>query len=279
MKKFLPLIMTFAFLFFVFSCGGEEKKAEKAEEQKEKAEEVEGGAAAAGYQAIEVTNGGIIKGTVTYAGQIPPKQKLKVTKDVQVCGKEPHYKEDLVVSSNKGLANVVVSITNINQGKSIKALGESFSLDQNGCIFRPHIVIIPAGAELTIINSDGILHNIHTYSEVNPAINVAQPGFKKKMVQKFGNPEVIRVACDVHNWMGGYIVVVDHPYYAVTDNNGNFVITDVPAGTYTLEYWQETLGKQSTEVTVTEGATIEANFEFLAASASANQASRLAVSD
>lgn len=268
MKKLLSLIIMFAFMSLVMSCGGGEEKAEKPGEQATEKAEVTG--ELGGYQSMEVTNGGTIKGTVTFAGAIPPRQKVQITKDVQVCGNVPHYKEDLVVTGNRRIANVVVRITNVNKGKSIDALGAEFVLDQDGCTFKPHVVLVPAGAELSILNSDGILHNVHTFSEKNTPINVAQPKFKKKITQTFNEPEYIRVACDVHNWMGGYIVVVDHPYYAITDENGHFELTDVPAGTYILEYWQETLGTRTAEVTVTEGGTVEANIEFAAGTASAS---------
>ncbi|MFQ5641502.1 MAG: TonB-dependent receptor [bacterium] len=214
------------------------------------------------YTAVDVTNGGTIKGRVTFAGDVPKLQKLEVTKDVNVCGKTAHYKEDVLVSTDKGLANVVVSIANIDKGKAMSALGESFELDQNGCAFTPHVTLVPAGAVLTIFNSDGILHNIHTYSEANSPINKAQPGFKKKMTAKFSEPEIIRLACDVHNWMTGYIAVVDHPYHVVTDENGRFELSGVPAGTYTVEYWQETLGQKSMEVTVSEGADTDGSIEY-----------------
>ncbi|MFQ5770952.1 MAG: carboxypeptidase regulatory-like domain-containing protein [bacterium] len=260
MKKLIPITLVLFFAAFTMHCGGGEDTAKKAE--KTTAEKPTPMAESGAYMAMEVTNGGTVKGTVTFAGAIPAKKRLEITKDVNVCGKQPHFNEDLVVAGNKGLANVVVSLANINKGKAISTLGEAFELDQQGCAFKPHVVIVPAGAELTILNNDGILHNIHTYSEINSPINMAQPGFKKKMVQTFDEAEVIRVACDVHNWMGGYIVVVDHPYYALTDANGNFEITDVPPGTYTVEYWQETLGKQTKEVTVTAGETVDATMEY-----------------
>ncbi len=272
MKPFL-LMTTVLFAAFALGCGGGEKAETETQPAMEKpAEQMP----ASGYTAMDVPGGGSIKGTITYAGEIPAKQKLEITKDAEVCGKQPHFKEDLVVGSNKGLANVVVSLTNIMTGKDIAALGASFELDQNGCAFKPHVTLVPASVELTILNSDGILHNIHTYSEKNPPINVAQPGFKKRMAQKFDHPEVIRVACDVHNWMGAYIVVVDHPYFAVTDENGNFEMTNVPPGTYTVQYWQETLGKQTAEVTVTEGAAADASFQFPMGSASVDQPARFA---
>lgn len=273
MKPFLLMMTTVVFAAFAIGCGGGEKAETETQPAMEKpAEQM----AAGGYTAVDVPVGGSIKGAITYAGEIPPRQKLEITKDVNVCGKQPHYKEDLVVGSNKGLANVVVSLTNITQGKATSALGTTFEVDQNGCAFKPHITLVPAGVELAILNSDGILHNIHTYSEKNPPINVAQPGFKKRLGQTFAHPEVIRMACDVHNWMGAYIVVVEHPYYAITDENGNFELANVPPGTYTVQYWQETLGKQTAEVTVTEGAAVDASFQFPMGSASVEQPAQFA---
>ena len=257
MKNLLIILLVFS--VFVIAC---EKKAEKPDEEMQAVEKAEGKAETVAYQAVEVTHSGTITGKVTYAGVIPPKQKVTITKDVQICGEVEHYKEDMVVSQDKDLANVVVSIANIRKGKAMDALGQTFELNQKGCVFIPHVTIVPAGKELHIFNSDGILHNVHTYSEKNSPVNIAQPGFKKRITQVFKEPEIIRVACDVHNWMGAYIVVADHPYYAVTDEMGNFEVTGIPAGTYTIEYWQETLGKQTTEVTVPQGGAVEANFQF-----------------
>ncbi len=272
MKNALVLILTLALIPWI-GCGGGEQKTET----KPAAEQPSASTAAGGYAVISVTNGGSITGRVTYAGQIPEKVKLEVTKDVNVCGKVEHYKEDLVVSSDRGLANVVVSLKSITQGKDLAALGETFELDQKGCMFVPHITLVPVGAELTILNSDGILHNIHTFSSVNEAFNKAQPPYLKKMKATFEKPEIIQVKCDVHAWMSGYIVAADHPYYAITDANGRFEITDVPPGTYTVEYWQEKLGAQSKEVTVEAGAAADASFEFASSTASVATGEKLAV--
>ncbi|MFQ5649753.1 MAG: carboxypeptidase regulatory-like domain-containing protein [bacterium] len=257
MRKLLTLMVVLLFWSCFIACGGGgETESKKPSTQAAKPAPVTSGA----YQSTAVTAGGTIAGKATFAGAIPEKKKLQITKDANVCGKETHYDESIVVSGGKGLANVVVKITNISKGKEMAA--GTYELDQNGCVFKPHVTLVPVDAELTIKNSDGILHNIHTYSESNQPINVAQPGFRKIMTQSFSDPEVVRVACDVHNWMTGYIVVTDHPYYAITDVDGNFELTNVPAGTYTLEFWQENLGKQTQEVTVEAGATVEANVEF-----------------
>ncbi len=210
--------------------------------------------------------GGTIKGKVTYAGGVPAPQKLEVTKDTDVCGQIEHHKDDLVVSARgKGLANVVIRVNGVEGGKSIDALGADFTLDQKGCAFTPRVAVVPVGAKLQVKNSDGILHNIHTHSEANRPINKAQPAVLKTLNISFRRPEIISVSCDLHEWMHAIIVVMEHPYYAVTDLNGEFTLTDVPAGKYTVEYWHETLGKQVAEVSVTPGQTTEVTFEYQAA--------------
>ena len=205
---------------------------------------------ALGYDAGAVSNGGSISGTITFAGAAPEIKPVEVTKDTKVCAQTQKYDESLVVGENKGIKNAVVSISNISNGKDF---GEAMVLDQKECVYTPHIVLTPAGSELEILNNDGILHNIHTYSEANPAFNQAQPKFKKKLKKKFDQPEVVRVECDAHGWMKGWIVVMDHPYYAVTDGEGKFSLSDVPAGEYEVKIWHETLGETMQKVTVEAG--------------------------
>ncbi len=205
---------------------------------------------ALGYDAGAVSNGGSISGTITFAGDAPEATVIEVTKDTKVCAQTQKYDESLVVGENKGIKNAVVSISNISNGKDF---GEAMVLDQKECVYTPHIVLTPAGSELEILNNDGILHNIHTYSEANPAFNQAQPKFKKKLKKKFDQPEVVRVECDAHGWMKGWIVVMEHPYYAVTDGEGKFSLGDVPAGEYEVKIWHETLGETMQKVTVESG--------------------------
>jgi plastocyanin len=204
--------------------------------------------AAWGYDGGDVSNGGTVSGAVKLRGDAPASRKLEVTKDQEVCGKDGKVSQELVVSPDKGIRYAVVSLTDIKKGK--KAAGAAVELNQQGCSFQPHVVVVPAGGTLDILNNDGILHNFHTHSTLNPSINKAQPKFKKKMSEKFEKPEIVKVSCDAHAWMSGWIVVAAHPYYAVTDESGAFKLENVPPGTYTLEVWQESLGKVAREVTV-----------------------------
>ena len=192
-------------------------------------------------------DGGTLSGRITFAGDPPAKKKLEITKDKEVCGKTEIYDEALVVGSDKGLKNAVVMVVGAKGGKFAS---QKATLDQKGCVYMPRVVIVPTTGELDILNSDGILHNIHTYSTANPSINKAQPKFKKVLTEKFTKPETFKAECDAHAWMRGWLVVTDNPFVAVTDEKGNFSIKDVPPGSYKIEIWHETLGKQVKEVSV-----------------------------
>ena len=199
------------------------------------------------YQAGDVKDGGSVSGTVKFKGTAPAPKKLEVSKDKEVCGKSPKVDQSLVVN-NGNLANAVVTITDIKKGKKIDT--KKVTLDQKGCEYQPHVLAFPVGTTVEILNPDGILHNVHSYSKVNSPFNMAQPKFKKNMDVKIDKPEAIEVKCDVHGWMHGWLVATESPYVAVTDNSGNFKLTDVPPGSYTVEVWHEKLGKNTQKVTV-----------------------------
>lgn len=206
-----------------------------------------------------VSGGGTISGEVKYAGNPPAPKKLEITKDTGVCGEEK-TSQDLIVGGNKGIKNAVVYIAGIAKGKPMD--NKEAVLDQKGCEYHPHVQIVTAGAPIRILNSDGILHAIHTHSKVNAHIKRAQPKFQKEMVTKIEKAEIVPVKCDVYGWMSAVLVVADHPYYAITDENGAFRLTDVPTGTYHLKIWHETLGELTKQVTVTAGGDAKVSVEL-----------------
>ena len=213
------------------------------------------------YETTDVTAAGTIVGTVQFQGKAPERKKIAITRNKKVCGKETKFAESMVVGSNGGVKNAVLYLTDIKKGKKFDASAR-FQIDQRGCQFHPHVLIVPAGKNFTLINSDGILHNFRTNSTKNPILNKAQPKFKKKLKIKINKPEIIRANCDVHEWMNAWLVVTEHPYYALTDASGSFKITDVPPGTYTMQLWHETLGQQTRKVTVKAGEQTKAAFEL-----------------
>ena len=118
--------------------------------------------------------------------------------------------------------------------------------DQNGCIYNPHVFGMVAEQELLIKNSDATLHNIHSRPNVNKEFNFAMPKVVKEKKSTFAEsePEPFYIKCDVHPWMKAWVLVSDHPYFAVTDSNGNFSIDGIPAGSYEVVCWQEKFKKK-----------------------------------
>ena len=137
--------------------------------------------------------------------------------------------------------------------------------DQGGCQYAPHVFGLRVGQTLKILNPDGTLHNVHAFSKVNAEFNEAMPQFRTELEKVFdkAEPTPFAVKCDVHPWMNAWAAVFDHPYFAVTGEDGSFTIGGLPAGTYELEIWHERLPAQTMTVTVGIGekATVEAVME------------------
>lgn len=214
----------------------------------------------AAYQVVEVADGGTIKGVVTLAGQAPELEMLEVTKNADVFG-QTIASEKFVVSAEGGLANVVVSILEISAGKAPSE--EPVSLVNEGGRFLPHVQAAVAGSRVEIVSTDPVLHNTHTYLESRTVFNIALPNPDQVITKKFPKAGLVDVVCDAgHDWMSAFVMVLEHPYFAVTDEDGSFDISDVPPGDYVLQYWHEELGTLTADVTVPPGGEVEANFEF-----------------
>jgi plastocyanin len=176
-----------------------------------------------------------------------------------VCGKS-HENDELIVGSNRGIRWAVVSIQSPPPGAKWEPSSKSVQMDQQQCLYVPRVVIVPVGGTVEFLNSDRLLHNLHSVSTENPTFNRTQP--KGRVIPVvFKKPETVRVDCDLHSWMRAWVVVAEHPFYAVTGPSGEFALDNVPPGKYTLKIWQETLGTVTREVTVgdkdTTGVTVE----------------------
>ena len=165
----------------------------------------------------------------------------------------------MAIASQGEVKNAVIQIADLK--RSVSAPKEAL-LDQAQCEYVPHVLAIPVGSVVKIKNSDGILHNVHSFSEKNPPFNRAQPKYLKEISEKFAKPEVVSLRCDVHGWMSGWIVVTESPFYDVTAADGSFRMENVPVGKYTLEVWHETLGKTTQSVEVKVGEVTNVTFEF-----------------
>jgi plastocyanin len=189
-----------------------------------------------------------LKGSVRYAGAPIEKRKTSVTIDQYVCGKEKES-EDLLLSSSSGIRNAVVSLQNVPSGIKRDWNFPAAKMDQKQCSFTPRVVIVPVGGTVEFLNSDRLLHNVRSTGKENPPFNRAQP-HARSISFSFKQPEILRVDCDLHSWMRGWVVIAEHPFYAVTNGDGEFVLENVPPGKYNMQVWQERLGKVTQEVVV-----------------------------
>lgn len=211
------------------------------------------------YKVVELKETGVIEGKVIFKGTVPAPQTLTVPIKDAVCTQHPIVDETLVVSKDGKVRNAVISLDGLASGKPFPSHGK-YVLDQKGCVFRPHVVVVPPREELTVLNSDGILHNVHSRSLLNREFNKAMPGSVKEMKVKFRRAERIAVQCDAHNWMSAWIVVAPNPYCVVSDPEGVFRLEQVPPGTHTITLWHEKLGTRKQSVTVEPGKTAKIQF-------------------
>ena len=183
---------------------------------------------------------GSLVGNVKYEGKVPGKKPLKMDAD-PVCGSshdERVMSESFIVDEDMNLKNVIVWLKDIKYDGP--TLTDTAVLDQKGCIYTPHVMAVMKNQKVLIKNNDATLHNIHSMAKVNDQFNFAMPKVVKEKETSFGEvEEPFYIKCDVHPWMKAWVLVQDHPYFAVTDEKGNFEINDIPPGTYEVVAWQE----------------------------------------
>jgi plastocyanin len=190
-----------------------------------------------------------VKGKVVFVGAVPAPKKIDVTIDQYVCGTSKDA-GDLLLSPQKELRNAVVWLENPPPAKEAPPQLAKVEMDQNGCTFIPRVVLVAAGGTVDFLNSDRLLHNIHAMPKLNAAFNRTQPKSRTIPIT-FEKPEIVRINCDLHSWMAGWVVVTAHPYYAITGADGQFAFDNLPPGQYKLQIWHERLG--TTQASVTAG--------------------------
>ncbi|HUT52657.1 MAG TPA: carboxypeptidase regulatory-like domain-containing protein [bacterium] len=248
------------------------------------------------YKEITVTDPGSLTGRVSFKGQYAP-MKWKVIKDRDCCG-DTVIDESLVASPQGGLQYVVVSIDDIREGKALPYAIKEVANKQ--CRYQPHVEVLTLCDKLMITNRDPILHNTHAY--IGPSIyepvkpektkdglwvvseqqyaqgpataqgpmvafttlfNLGLPTQDFMPKKTMREPGLITLKCDAgHTWMTGYVWVKPHPYAAVTGPDGEFLITDIPAGEYTVTFWHEALGVQQQKVTINKGEKTTVNVTY-----------------
>jgi hypothetical protein len=197
--------------------------------------------AQADYQVVSVQNPGTIKGTVKWSGALPHIPTLAINKDPEICDPESHKTRDLerlIVSPQGGVANTVVFLKEISSGKAMDIPEPRRFLDQKHCRYEPHILLVPAKGPLQLKSSDATLHTVHMDGAAS--YNLPFPFTGQVVTRTMQTPGLANVRCNGgHTWMNAEILVVSHPYYTVTDESGNFELTDVPPGKYEVVAWHE----------------------------------------
>ena len=211
-----------------------------------------------------------VTGTITFDGKPPVLRPIAMDAE-PVCAKKHAghavQPEMLVLGTGQTMGNVMVFVSKgLPAGKTYPAPKDPVVVDQEGCMYVPHVMGIMVGQTYRILNTDGILHNIHTLPKINPSFNRGQPATVKEMTTNFPKPEAIfQVKCDVHPWMSAYIAVYTHPFFSVTGTDGKYTISGLDAGTYEITAWHEKLGTQTASVTVGANETKTHGFKFAVA--------------
>jgi polysaccharide lyase family 4-like protein len=211
---------------------------------------------------VAAVHGGTIVGEVKFTDAPPKLAVVKVTKDQDYCG-ETLPNDTYLVDPNGGLKNAVVFI----EAAPLTTTGDPQKLnviENNGCRYVPRIHAMQRGERLRIRNNDPKLHIPHSYLQEKTVFMLSLP-FKNTILeatQKIREAGILKLVCDTHAWMLGFIHVFDHPFFAVTDDKGAFSLSNIPPGTYLLKAWHEDAGVRTQEITVAESGEVRVNFEF-----------------
>ncbi|HTL70539.1 MAG TPA: carboxypeptidase regulatory-like domain-containing protein [Candidatus Eisenbacteria bacterium] len=195
-----------------------------------------------------------LTGSVKLDGAAPAPETISADADPTCKAVHPDgiTNDQVIVGANGELKNVFVYVKEGVTGK-FEAPKESVVFDQKGCQYSPKVFGIQTGQTLEIVNSDSTLHNVHALPKNSKEFNLGMPVQNMKLKKKFDKPEVmVKIKCEVHPWMGAWAGVLDHPFFAVSGDDGKFDIKNLPPGQYVIEAWHEKYGTQTQNVTVTD---------------------------
>ena len=254
-RKLLSLVALIPLLTLVACGGGGESSGPEADSESD----------APAAMAPDLSSAGNVSGTISFTGDAPAAMEIALAADpfCQGAHSETVTFSPVLVDADGGLMNVVVHVSGGLEAYSFDVPSDAVVLNQIGCMYDPHVLAIRAGQTLTVLNSDSTLHNVNVQPANNPAFNQGQPMVGMELEKVFPNPEIgVPARCDVHPWMGAFLNVFDHPYFAISGTDGAFSIDQMPPGEYTIEAWHETLGTQTQNVTVAPNETAEISFSF-----------------
>ncbi|NRA04518.1 MAG: carboxypeptidase regulatory-like domain-containing protein [Myxococcales bacterium] len=222
-----------------------------------------------GGQAEKPAGTATVTGSVKFEGKKPRIRAIDMSGADAKCS-EAHggkrLKPDTVIINKNGtLRNAFVWVKSGLEGKSFPMPEGDAMLDQKGCTYTPHVQGMRKGQSLAIKTSDPTAHNVHGYAKVNRSFNRSQPagaGDVSIRMRRDESSPPMKIKCDIHPWMNAYVAVVDHPYYAVTGEDGSFTLANLPAGTYIVEVWHEKYGVMEETITIGDGEAKSIEFTY-----------------
>jgi hypothetical protein len=209
-----------------------------------------------------------LSGSVTFIGKVPKALKIDMSADPTCAQGNPDLRTEWFVVRNDRLANVLVYISagEILDRHSFETPSTAVLMERKGCRYEPHVLGLQVNQPLMIINSDNTQHNTHPVPKINAEWNQTQPEGAAPFVKTFARPELlIPFKCNQHPWEKTYVSVFNHPFFAVTDEDGNYKIEGLPAGSYIITAWHEKLGEKTVEVVFVPGESKSLGFSFAAA--------------
>lgn len=214
---------------------------------------------------------GDISGTVRLVGPAPSIPTIQPDVDFDACGTDARQTKSLIMGADQVVRDAIVYLAGYPQGDANIGTNNAVVLDQRDCEFVPRIQIARSGTPLLLRNSDPVLHvvRVDAMSGANgqrTLLKVATPyaGYEKIFqLANFREPTLLQVvSANGHEWMNAYIAVLPHPWAALTDENGHFVLRHVPPGTQKIYAWHEVLGVLTKEVDISPRRTAVVDFEF-----------------
>jgi hypothetical protein len=260
--KFFEFVLATALALVIVGCGGNKKD--------ESSSTPAPAAAPSSGKTVDQATAGSVTGTVTLDGKAPAAKPINMSAEpyCQKAHTSPVVPPEVVEGDKGQLANVVIFVKDGLGDYVFQTPTAVAQLNQQGCMYDPHVIALMAGQPLSVKNSDQTTHNIHPMPKDNRDWNKSQAPGAAPIEDSFARAELaIPVKCNVHPWMKSYIFVFKNPYYAITGKDGKFELKGLPPGTYTVEAWQEKYGTMDQTVTIGPKESKAVTFTFKAVAA------------